>query len=872
MAQRAHWRLALLLMGASGFAGLGYQVAWTQQATLWLGHESAGVLAVVAAFFGGLGVGALLLAPRIEAGAPGRWYAGCEAAIGAWSLALAWLLTPTTELMLGLIGAEPSPAKHWLVAFAGTFVVLLPATAPMGATLVALERVLVPARQPGAIAALYAANTFGAVLGVLGSAFVLIPRVGLTATAAVCATFNLLCALVALRVFKSSAAPLAHREGPPPVSNSATAAFARARLVWLLAATGLLGIGYEVLVVRVVSQIAENTVYTFAILLAVYLIGTALGAAVYSRRIRAAGDPTAVTEPLLVSLAAACLLGTLALAGGGAFKAWAFGRLAPSMASALAAEAVLGAAGFLLPTAIMGALFSHLATQARLTGVGLGRALASNTLGAATAPALFGVLIVPAFGTKPALLLVAFGYWLLGSRRALRRRRTWAVAAAALALFAALPPLVFVDVPEGGRLVRYREGVLGTVSVIEDAAGVASLRINNRQQEGSSATHYADSRQALLPLLLHAAPTSVLFLGLGTGITASAAAEEATVDVEVVELIPEVVAASRYFVERANDPAETRAYERLEIVAADARRFTRAATKRYDVIVADNFHPARSGSAALYTVEHFAAVRDRLAHGGVFCQWLPLHQLDLATLRSIVRTFLAVYPDGRALLATYSLDTPVLGLVNLGGSGLVDVDRMGQRLAAANGARRRTSPSALGIGDDLALLGTFVGGPASLSRFAGNAPLNTDDRPLVAYLAPHSTYAPSSPPRDRLLALLDELSITPGELVELHDDATLDARLAAYWEARDRFIAAGRNVKISADVKEMLSQVREPLLDVLRISPDFQPAYDPLLQMAVALAAVDSANATSLLRELDAVQPARDDAARALLEVDGRAH
>ena len=32
----------------------------------------------------------------------------------------------------------------------------------------------------------------------------------------------------------------------------------------MLAATGLLGIGYEVLVVRVLSQVAENTVYTFA--------------------------------------------------------------------------------------------------------------------------------------------------------------------------------------------------------------------------------------------------------------------------------------------------------------------------------------------------------------------------------------------------------------------------------------------------------------------------------------------------------------------------------------------------------------------------------------------------------------------------------
>ena len=81
------------------------------------------------------------------------------------------------------------------------------------------------------------------------------------------------------------------------------------------------------------------------------------------------------------------------------------------------------------------------------------------------------------------------------------------------------------------------------------------------------------------------------------------------------------------------------------------------------MIVADNFHPARSGSGSLYTVEHFEAVRERLADGGLFCQWLPLHQLDLDTLRSIVRSFITVYPEGWAMLATNSLDTPVLGLV-----------------------------------------------------------------------------------------------------------------------------------------------------------------------------------------------------------------
>src|ERR1041385_4258376 len=85
----------------------------------------------------------------------------------------------------------------------------------------------------------------------------------------------------------------------------------------------------------------------------------------------------------------------------------------------------------------------------------------------------------------------------------------------------------------------------------------------------------------------------------------------------------------------------------LRMFIADARRFVRATAAQYDVIVADLFHPARDGAGSLYTLEHFSAIRRRLAPGGLFCQWLPLHQLDEHMLRVIIRTFLEVFPDGQ---------------------------------------------------------------------------------------------------------------------------------------------------------------------------------------------------------------------------------
>jgi spermidine synthase len=830
-------------MLASGFAGLGYQIVWTQQCALWLGHEAAAVLAVVGAFFGGLAVGALCLGPAIERSRHAlRWYAGCEMLIAAWSLGLALGMAPVSELLLRLTGADAGPVWQWSVAFCGTFLLLLPATAAMGATLPAMERLTSQLRGTGrSLAPLYAANTFGAVLGVLCMAFWLVPGLGLVRTALLCVALNLACGLGAFALLPARVEPAAVS---PARAAAATGALLR------LGVTGLLGIGYEVLVVRVLSQVAEDTVYTFALLLAVYLVGSAAGAAAYPAWRARSSDAARLGDRLLCTLAAAIVAGTASLWWAERAREFALHGLGGGMGAALTAEAALALLAFGAPTVVMGALFCHLAAEASAAGASFGRALGVNTLGAAAAPAVFGVVALPLLGPKVALLVVAGGYLLLAAASVRRLPVAWLASAGVLALALWAPPLAFVDVPAGGRVVSYVDGVMAAVSVVEDAQGVARLRINNRQQEGSSASLRVDGRQAWLPLLLHPGPRRALFLGLGTGVTASAAAADPALQVEAVELLPEVIAASRFFTPL-----------RVPARASDARRFVRASSARYDVIVADNYHPARSGSGALYTVEHFRAVRARLADGGLFCQWLPLHQLDLETLRSIVRSFLAVYPRGAALLASNSLDTPVVGLVGRGDDGRFDVDALRARLA---GVALDRGPADFGVEDEFALLGSFVAGAEALARFAGGAPLNTDDHPVVAYRAPRVTYAPDSRPRERLGALLRQLTLDPDDVVAPGTEAGWSRRLAAYALARNRFIETGRDVRPVADVRAMLAQVGDPLLAVLRESPDFRPAYDPLLRMAVALARVDADGARALLTQLGELQPRRSEAAQAL--------
>jgi spermidine synthase len=193
-------------------------------------------------------------------------------------------------------------------------------------------------------------------------------------------------------------------------------------------------------------------------------------------------------------------------------------------------------------------------------------------------------------------------------------------------------------------------------------------------------------------------------------------------------------------------------------------------------------------------------------------------------------------------------------------------------LAAASFAR---SPAQFGIEDEFALLGSFVAGPAALVKFASDAPANTDDHPVVAHLAPRITYAPDSAPRDRLLALLPALNISPADLFGAQalgaENSASAARLSAYWQARRQFIEAGRHIHASGDLRAMLAQVQGPLLDVLQLSPDFRPAYDPLLRMAKALAGLDPEKAQVLLKQLQSRQPARQEAGDILLQMGGMA-
>jgi spermidine synthase len=196
-------------------------------------------------------------------------------------------------------------------------------------------------------------------------------------------------------------------------------------------------------------------------------------------------------------------------------------------------------------------------------------------------------------------------------------------------------------------LYRYEDAIALT-QVVEQNDGQRVLLTDLRRWDASTepTAVFVQSNQARLPLLLHERPRTVLFLGIGTGISLAGSLPFPDLERSAVELSQgSIDAAGRWFVASNQD-----VLRKTRVHRDDARHFLSATPKAYDVIVGDLFHPDLAGVGSLLSVEQFERVRDRLADEGLFVQWLALNQFDRDTLAIVLRSFRQVYPEAQLFL------------------------------------------------------------------------------------------------------------------------------------------------------------------------------------------------------------------------------
>ena len=767
-------RWLIVAFGLSGAAALGYELLWTQLLALALGHETLGVLGVLAGFFGGMALGAAVLHPRAKASPnPAALFVRLELVAAGYALLSPWLLRALAAAippMLGPIAGDNNSPLALAVAIGVSAMTLLPATFCMGATLPALvearRRALAGEPEGRGVARLYAANSLGATLGVLVTTYLLLPRLGAGMGAVVLAAVGVTSALVARRWAAGHAHAPIPEDAQPELDASRDPDAEVAKEPWLLllvlGGTGVCGVGLEVVGVAVLSQTLVNTIYTFAHTLAVYLLGTSLGAFAYARWVRPAvsGRPATVLAGLLIVQALTVLVAAFALS---ATPAVMQGLAPPDAAwtAHLRAELVVATLVFALPTVVMGATFSH--TVGMLAPAGIGRAYAVNTLGSAAAPLLFALWVVPSQGYRDSLFVVLYGYLLVFGvftwyRRFTAKQQLVAILGVVALTFTAPDDLVLAKPDDGWKVLAQEETMMGLVIVSEETSPARGQKPLRRLQVGQEfrmggARAFGERRMGHIPLLLHPEPKRALFLGVGTGATLGAAtAHDSLMRVDAVELVPAVLDQLHYF-EGINGGVGSA--DNVHLHAADARRFVAASPDRYDVVVADLFHPGRNGAGGLYAKEHFEAVRDHLAPGGIFAQWIPLYQMDMDTLKVIIRTFTDVFDPAQAWLGIYNVDTPAVALIGGADESALQVDP--ERIAAL--VQAPVYGEVL-LQEPRDLMGAFIMDRETLRAFAGEGPRNTDLHPRVLLQAPQVAYEGN---RGRgwsnLSALMDQRSV-----------------------------------------------------------------------------------------------------------------
>ena len=736
---RLLFALSATLLFLSGAAGLVYQVLWIKQLSLVVGVEVHAVATGISAFFAGLAFGGLLFgrwADRMQR--PVRLYVYLELGVallgGGATLGLAHAAGPFARL----------EASAGLLAWGLPFMLVGVPALLMGGTLPVLVRALAPGTGQLAEAGgrLYAANTAGAIAGTLLAAFVLLPRLGVTGSASAAVCLNLLAAIGAWLACRREA-------GLPPLANASVAPrSAQARLaIGLYCIAGGIALGYEVVWSQSIVPFMSTRAYAFAVVLATYLAGLLAGSALYARRADRIRDPWGLFG-LLIAIAG--LLALLQLAGLGRWlvvgqtqaELFILHLTGSELAGMCARFMVAASCMVLLPTTLLGAAFPlalRLVVDSGHVGRDVGAVVALNTLGGIVGVLLTGFVLIPQLGLVRALGVLAGLAVLVGLLAVWRGEGVRRPVALMVCLMAPVTVLVMLLTPaqrlaellpgaRNGQITYYREGKGGTVAVVTQ--GRQGQTFNRLYIQGVSNTGDAMPSlrymrlQALLPLLIHnGEPRSALVIGFGTGITAGAMLRYPGLERPVVaELLPEVLQAAPRF--KGNYAAV--ADPRLDIRLRDGRRELLRSEARYDLVTLEPPPPSAAGVVNLYSRDFYQLAAARLLPAGLVAQWLPLPTQNDEDSRSLVRSFIDVFPYATLWTTEFHEMLLIGSLQPL----QLDVPRIRQRLAHAAVAETLAE---VGIDSPEALMATWVTDRAGLERYAGNALPVTDDQPRIEY-------------------------------------------------------------------------------------------------------------------------------------------
>ncbi|MBZ5575811.1 MAG: SAM-dependent methyltransferase [Acidobacteriia bacterium] len=754
----------LLLFAGSGCAALIYEIVWFQLLQLVIGSSAVSLGLLLAAYMGGLSLGSAAL-PRMVARRlhPMRVYALLELGTGVFGILALFGVPLVGHLYVaGATSGIPGVILRGVVAA----VCLLPPTVLMGASLPAMARwVEATPRGVSWLGLLYSANIAGAVVGSVFAGFYLLRVHDLAVATYTAAAINGAVSLLAWML----AGRVRYGAGEAGLESGSEARRASG-FGWIYLAIGLSGLtalGAEVVWTRVLSLLLGATVYTFSIILAVFLIGLWGGSwagSFLARRLREPRVGLAVCQMLLAAAIAWTAFHLADVLPYWPVDPWLstnpwinFDLDWTRCVRAILPATLLWGASF--PLALAGAAGAG-EDPARLTG----EIYAVNTAGSIVGALAFSLLLIPGIGTRASqqcLIVLAAGAAAaaLAAAAFQGKRMRWAPAGGALVgmalltwgLTAVVDEMPWQAVAYGRRIAPFLhntdpasgaetkplfvgEGINSSV-VIAERNGQRFFYVSGKSEASSAPLDMRLQRMmGHIPALAQGGPRSVLVVGFGAGVTAGSFVPYPEVQsITICELEPLIPPASdRYFGQENYHVLQDR---RTRLVTDDARHYILTTSERFDVITTDPIHPWVKGTSPLYSKEYYELVKQHLNPGGVVAQWLPLYESNEQTVQTELATFFAVFPKATVWSTFTNGDGYDLVLLARDESVPLNLDAIQKRLSGPGYSAVSASLADVGFPSAVELLATYAGRATDLAPMLTHAQMNDDLNLRLQYIA-----------------------------------------------------------------------------------------------------------------------------------------
>ena len=757
MTPRRYMPALLLLFVASGCAALIYEVVWFQLLQLVIGSSAVSLAVLLGTFMGGMCLGSFLLPRYISSREhPLRVYALMELSIGAFGLLILFGVPVLANIYTAWGGSGPVGLLFRAIAAS---ICLLPPTILMGATLPAMSRWVETSPQGVAwLGFFYGGNTGGAVIGSLLAGFYLLRVHDMAIATYVAVLLNIAVGALALLVARATAyeTPVAAPEKAKPAPGSWAVYVA-------IALSGMTALASQVIWTRTLSLLFGATVYTFSLILAVFLFGIGIGSSIGSVLARSLERPR-----LALGWVQMLLCGAIAWAAYTLALSLPFWPIDPSISLSPWYNFPLDLARafwVVLPASILwGASFplalASVASKDQDPGRLVGGVYAANTVGAIVGAIGGSLLMVTFLGTQhsqQALIILSGLAALLvleplQASDAAPNRAGWAsmfpiVAGAVVAALLArnVPPIPKLLVAYGRYaatranqdidVIYMGEGWNASVAVTRLPGGVLNYHNAGKVQASSEPQDMRLQRMlGHLTTLIPKSPKKVLVIGCGAGVTAGAVSidpylEHETI-AEIEPLVPRVV--STYFAEH-NFSVVTN--PKVHVQLDDARHYLMTTKEKFDAITSDPLDPWVKGAAMLYTREFFEIVKSHLNRGGVVTLFVQLYESNSAAVKSEIATFMEAFPNGVVWGNTQDgrgYDLVLMGTVE---PLQINVDEMQAKLTRPEYAPVLKSLSQVGIYSAVDLFANYAGRGQDLTAWMRDAQINRDRNLKLQYLA-----------------------------------------------------------------------------------------------------------------------------------------